>query len=464
MSNVTTTTQINADALTDREDAFIAKFKSRVIGQDAACEVALDVYRVLTNPLRDKTRPIGVYYLVGPSRTGKSYTPETLAEILHGSKKAVTRIQMADYNNDAQILDIKGAPPMYVGYQDPAKLKLNPEDVDPTSLLSSHNLKRVRLNSKLPVDIIILEEFEKGNADIFKLFMGIFDKGELRLGNGQVVDLRSAVFFLTSNIGMDTLARKATAKKIGFIQNEAETAITPELIAQTVKEAMREQFKPEFINRMDMVAIYKPLDHDETVRIVDTEIEMVRERIAASLPAFKVFELEVSLEAKAYLANKAKENGGSIAELKRVMNRLVLNPLGREINQGKIAGASVVHVVVKDGALAFDIVDPSFELTTKAAETQVQPRGRLSLNKKTYKVTATAPSFEELSSIVGDAQHDLAEIYGIKWGVLTINRMQSPVSGPFMLKAMPTQMKNFANEYPEFEVVEVTDVASNPAA
>ncbi len=464
MNNVTTSIEINPESLTVREDAFMNKFESIVIGQPSANEVALSVYRNIVNPLRDNTRPIGIFYLAGPSRTGKTLTPETIAQILHGKASAVTRIQMADYNNDAQILDIKGAPPMYVGYQDPAKLKLNPTDTDPTSVLSSHNLNRVRLGSKVPVDIIILDEFEKANEDIYKLFMGIFDKGELRLGNGQVVNLRNAVFFLTSNIGMDTLARKAQARPIGFIQSNSKVEINPETIKETVTASMRERFKPEFINRLDMVAIYKPLNHDETLKIVDTEIELVRDRIASNLPAFKVFELALTNEAKAYLVARAKENGGTVANLKRVINQLIVNPLGREISSGKIAGGCVVNVAVEADKLVFQVKDPAFELASKADEAKTQPRGRLSLNKKLFKVTATAPSFEEISSVVADAQHDLAEIYGIKWGQMTINRMQSPVSVTFVIWAMPTQMKNFANEYPEFEVVEVTEEANNPAA
>lgn len=333
---------VDATELNASEQAFAEQFGSRVIGQPGAAQVALMAYNASKNPLRDRNRPIGIYYLVGQSRTGKSLTAEVLAEIFHGDRDALIRIQASDYEEDHQIMDIKGAPPSYVGYRDPKdpKHKLEEHEEDPYSVVSTHNLNRVRLGSKEKVNIVVIEEFEKSAYNFYKLWMGVFDKGTLKLGNGQTVDFTNTIFVLTSNLATDEL-EKMSKPGIGF-RNEVKE-LTQADVTSTVEKAMALRFKKEFRNRLDAVVIFKPLTNGDIANIVDAELRQVTDRIYDQVPRGSVFTLEFEQSAKDFLLAKA---GREVAELKRVIARELLQPLGRLLNpeSRKVNGGDLVRV------------------------------------------------------------------------------------------------------------------------
>lgn len=436
---------------TPSEEAFLNAFKSRIVGQPNAYEVATDAYTAMTNPLRDKTRPIGVYFLIGPSRTGKSYTGEVLAEILHGNKTALTRLQGADYGSEAQVLDLKGAPPMYVGYRDPDKQQLKPTDIDFSSVISNHNLNRVRVGSKVSVDIIVIEEFEKAHEDFYKLWMGVFDKGEMRLGNGKTVDFRNAIFIITSNLGMADLA-KLHSNKIGFIQEKA--TVTEADVQNVVNKAIALHFKPEFLNRLDKIVIFKPLNEGETLQVVDSELTLVAERIAHNLSIERQFEFKCTVSAKSLLLAKAMENGGSVAELKRVINRMLVGPLGRELAKGSIGGGDLVRVSVQDGNFKFAIKHSSTSQGNLV--NNVTNRTYPSVSATTYVLTLTGGDLEDLSSLLACLQHDLQAIYEIPWQKLKIDKesMQAQIT----VSATKIQISNLRTYYPELAIESLRQV------
>ncbi|MBY0359790.1 MAG: AAA family ATPase [Candidatus Obscuribacterales bacterium] len=320
---------LDALAPSPGELAFIQEFGARVIAQPDALEVARLAYRSYKNPLRDKSRPIGVYYLVGPSRTGKSLTGEVLAEIFHGDRNALIRIQASDYEEDHQILDIKGAPPSYIGYRDPhdPKNKLDISDEDPTSIVSNHNLRRARRGSKEKVNIVIIEEFEKSTYDFYKLWMGVFDKGKLKLANGQTVDFTNTIFILTSNLGTDELEKLSSAQ-LGF--QRGERTLSPDEIKSVVQTAMRRRFRREFRNRLDKIVIFRQLTKVDMRNIVDAEIKQVSERIFLQMSSATYFVMKVEDSAKTFLLAKC---GTEIAELKRVINQELMMPLGRLLDE-----------------------------------------------------------------------------------------------------------------------------------
>jgi ATP-dependent Clp protease ATP-binding subunit ClpB len=324
------------------EEAFVHQFSRRVVGQPAAEEIARMAHNAYSNPFRDKNRPIGIYFLVGPSRTGKSLTGEVLAEIFHGDAKALTRLQCADYEADHQVADLKGSPNGYVGYKDPDKYKVNPEDEDATSIISAHNLKRVRLQSDKEVDIVILEEFEKSGYDFYKLWMGVFDKGVLRLGNGKLVDFTNTIFVLTSNLGMDKLEKQSKGS-IGFT-NTAK-AITRNDVASVVDEEMKLRFKPEFRNRLDAVVIFQPFTGGDLSRVVEAEVALLQERINKQAPGGKKFTITVDKSARDKLL---AATGNNVAELKRVIAAQINIPLGRLYNTGKITAGCTLFVTYSD--------------------------------------------------------------------------------------------------------------------
>lgn len=342
MSKTTQFTIVNTTEISGSEKVFVNGFASRVVGQPAALSIAQLAYRSARNPLRDRTRPIGIYYLVGPSRTGKSLTGEVLAELFHGRREALTRIQASDYEQDHQILDIKGAPPSYIGYRDPqdAKNRLEPDEVDPSSIISTHNLKRVKLGSKERVDIIVIEEFEKSSYDFYKLWMGVFDKGKLKMANSQTVDFTNTIFVLTSNLATDELEKMASGG-IGF--GSQPKILNEDDVKSVVDRAMMRRYKKEFRNRLDAVVIFKPLTMADMTNVIDAEIRLLGERIFLQMTSSTYFELCVEPSAKFFLLARS---GTEVAVLKRVLNSEVLMPLGRLLDDDnrRIHGDDIVRI------------------------------------------------------------------------------------------------------------------------
>lgn len=356
------------------EEAFVHQFGRKIVGQPAAEQFAAMVHNLYTNPFRDKTRPIGVFYLVGPSRTGKSYSGEVLAELVHGTADALTRLQCGDYEEDHQVADLRGAPPGYIGFKDPEKLKLEEDDEDPTSLISTHNLMRMRMKSGKVIDIVLLEEFEKSGFDFYKFWMGAFDKGKVKLSNGKVVDFTNTVFILTSNLGMDQLENLAKGS-IGFTGGPK--TITQSEVAGVVDEEMKKRYKPEFRNRLDAVLIFQPFKAEELAKVVITEVARVQERIDKQTPAGQRFKLVCDEGARKQLL---LQTGTNVGELKRVMQTELLTPLGRLFNLGKLPPGCTVTVSYNDVAGRYDYTmvpgAPIAEADPEPGEVVVETRAR----------------------------------------------------------------------------------------
>ncbi len=369
----TVTINLDPSRVNQKEEWFVRQFSKQVIGQPEALQVALQAYDAANNPLRDMSRPIGIYLLIGPSRTGKTLTAETLALLLHGNKDALIRLQGGDYRQEHQLLDLKGAPPSYVGYKDPAEGKgaLAENEVDPVSVISSHNMKRVRLGSDSTVNIILVDESEKAHPEFFKLWMGIFDTGTLRLGNGEMVDFSNTIFIMTSNLGMAAVEKLARGG-IGFTNNARD--VTREDVQSVVERALVQVYPPEFRNRIDAVVIFQPLQHSDMKNIVNHEIELVQERIDKQLPRGRSFALRVTEAAQDFLLQETLNKHNSIAEVKRVVNRQIETPLGRELQRGTIKGGDVVQVSLgADGALSFALERGVSEEESLAARVAAQP-------------------------------------------------------------------------------------------
>lgn len=369
------TIELDPSRVNLKEEWFVRQFSERVIGQPEALQVALQAYDAAHNPLRDMSRPIGIYLLIGPSRTGKTLTAETLALLFHGNKDALIRLQGGDYRQEHQVLDLKGAPPSYVGYKDPGegKGKLAENEVDPVSVISNHNMKRVRLGSDSNVNIILVDESEKADAEFFKLWMGIFDTGTLRLGNGEMVDFSNTIFIMTSNLGMAAVEKLARGG-IGFTNSARD--VTREDVQSVVERALVQVYPPEFRNRIDAVVIFQPLQHNDMRNIVKHEIMLVQERIDKQLQRGQSFALKVTEAAQDFLLQETLNKHNSIAEVKRVVNRQIETPLGRELQRGTIKGGDVVRVSLgADGVLSFAIERGASEEESIAARVAAQPSG-----------------------------------------------------------------------------------------
>ncbi|HEY9787064.1 MAG TPA: AAA family ATPase [Candidatus Obscuribacterales bacterium] len=337
---------VNLDELSPAEEEFGERFDARLVGQPEARQIALDVRTAYKNPIRNKKRPLGIYYLVGKSRRGKSLLAQVLAYLFHGDPEALTRLTAEDYSDDSDMHGLIGAPPRYVSWRKPISdlSKLTREQlmqVDGYSVVTNWNRVRVRINSKETIDVVVLEEFEKADGDFYKFWMEVFDKGKKVLANGEVADFTNTVFIITSNLAMDKVEKEERGG-IGF--NARPCKLTHDRIVHIVDEEMRRRYKPEFRNRLDGVVVYRELGRDDVRKIVDVEISLLKDRIIEQMPRGSDFTLEVETNAGDFLLMQAKDE---VAELKRVIARHLEKPLGRmldEDNPDRVLGGDLVKV------------------------------------------------------------------------------------------------------------------------
>lgn len=330
------------------EQADRAHFKSRVIGQDEAVKAALDAVARARNPLRDPDRPIAVIYELGPSRTGKTLIAETLAELLHGDKECMVKINGGNYKQRHEVARLIGAPPGYLGHKsgDGTDSQGRPgakEDVDTHAKLTRKNLVASRGKSKTEVTIVLLDEANLMHADFDDVLMAIFDKGQLDMGNNLVTDFRDCIIILTSNIGMDEVKRK-TRRKMGFNQSLEPAAITHEDVETTVKAALEERYRPEWLNRIDQFVIFRQLEGVQLFAIVDVELEKFYQRMERRLPRGQMFHLEVDETAKKFLLASALADNGNIAQLKRKIQLYLIDPIGNLLTRNHIGNGDVLVV------------------------------------------------------------------------------------------------------------------------
>lgn len=467
--------------MTTGEREFVGEFGRQIVGQPEIVSVAQMIYTAYKNPLRDKKRPLGIYYLVGKSRTGKSKTARALAQIFHGDEEALTRISAGGYDDAHEMSDIKGAPPSYVGYRDPAdpKHKLEPHDVDSYSLISPHNLRRVRLGSGEVIDIIVIEEFEKACPDFFKFWMDAFDRGKITLRNGEVVDLSNAVFILTSNLATDEIDRYEQGG-MGLV-NKGRKA-THAVIKEEVEKAMRATYRKEFRNRLDAVIVFRDLTAEDIAAIVNLEIDGVQDRIIDQMPRGEEFVLDVQPAARKFLLAAAD---GEVAELKRSIERHLMQRLGRLLSGGKIKGGDLVRVDHVEGSseLTFAVakgaakqaladkmeINPNDDTPETRKGLAFQRRVSRAKQKaksekdevKTFKVGVFRPSQDDFVDQLRNLMRDIKLVVEARIVAVT-TPMERPWRGEVVIKATAEQVALLRDICPELEIVPVADEGRAP--
>jgi ATP-dependent Clp protease ATP-binding subunit ClpB len=279
--------------------------RQRVVGQDEALAAVAAAVRRARAGLQDPNRPIGSFIFLGPTGVGKTETARALAEFLFDDERAMIRIDMSEFMEKHSVSRLIGAPPGYVGYEEGGYLT-----------------EAVR---RRPYSVVLFDEIEKAHPDVFNVLLQILDDGRLTDGQGRTVDFKNTVLILTSNIGSQWIA------ELGEDQREE--------MERRVMEALRAQFKPEFLNRIDEVVIYHQLGREHIRRIVDIQLEHVRKLVAE-----RRIELEFSDEARALLAEKGWDPHYGARPLKRVIQRMVQDPLALRILEGAFPDGSKVHV------------------------------------------------------------------------------------------------------------------------
>ncbi len=291
----------------------------RVIGQREAVTAVANAVRRARAGLQDPNRPTGSFIFLGPTGVGKTETARALAEFLFDDERALVRLDMSEYMEKHAVARMIGAPPGYVGYEEGGQLT-----------------EAIR---RRPYSVVLFDEIEKAHPDVFNVLLQILDDGRLTDSQGRTVDFRNTVLIMTSNIGSQYLIEAGTG---GVAWEQAETK---------VMELLRQAFKPEFLNRVDDIIIFRPLSHEDIGKIVDIQIKRV-ERLLAD----RKITIEVTPAAKQLVVAEGYDPVYGARPLKRAIQRLLQNPLAVAVLEGEYTEGDRVRVDrAKDGnALSFE--------------------------------------------------------------------------------------------------------------
>ena len=290
------------------------RLRRRVVGQDEALEAIAAAIRMARAGLSDPNRPIGSFLFLGPTGVGKTELARALAEFLFDDERAMVRLDMSEYMEKHTVSRLIGAPPGYVGFDEGGQLT-----------------EAVR---RRPYCVVLLDEMEKAHADVFNVLLQILEDGRLTDGKGRTVDFKNTLVIMTSNLGSQVIK---------------ELNRDYEAMEREVRKVLEAQFKPEFLNRVDEVIIFKPLGKDAILKIVGLQLELLAKRLGD-----RKIGLEVGQEAKELLAERGFDPVYGARPLKRVIQRDVQNPLAMKILAGEYGeGDTVVVGVDKAGEIAF---------------------------------------------------------------------------------------------------------------
>ncbi|MBM3841517.1 MAG: ATP-dependent chaperone ClpB [Verrucomicrobia bacterium] len=290
----------------------------RVIGQDEAVSAVADAVIRAGSGLKDPKRPIGSFIFLGPTGVGKTELARALAGSLFDSEENMIRIDMSEYMEKHAVARLIGAPPGYVGYEEGGQLT-----------------EAVR---RRPYTVVLFDEIEKAHPDAFNVLLQILDDGRLTDNQGRTVDFKNTILIMTSNIGSPYL-----------IENAGETGEIGEEVRKKVMAELRAGFRPEFLNRVDDIVLFKPLTLPEIKRIVDLLLKLLRARLVD-----RRIELELSDAAKEHIAREGYDPVYGARPLKRFLQRHVETPLSRKLIAGEITEGSRVTVAFKKGELGFE--------------------------------------------------------------------------------------------------------------
>jgi len=296
----------------------------RVVSQDEAIAVIAHAVRRSRAGIKDPKRPIGAFVFLGPTGVGKSLLARALAEFMFGDEEALLQLDMSEYMEKFNVSRLIGAPPGYVGYEEGGQLT-----------------EKVR---RRPYSVILLDEIEKAHPDVFNLLLQVFEDGRLTDSFGRKIDFRNTIVIMTSNVGAE-LIRKTSS--LGFKAQKEE--ITYEDMKGKLLEEVKRTFKPEFLNRIDDIIVFRPLAKEDLQRIVDIELGYVRERLKE-----QQIGLEVEQEAKDFLIEKGFDTFFGARPLKRTIQRFLEDPLASEIISKRFKEGSKVKVLRKNEELIFE--------------------------------------------------------------------------------------------------------------
>lgn len=318
-----------------------AALRELILGQDSAIEAIAPYVELSMAGLAPEGRPAGVFLLLGPTGTGKTRTVEALAKVLHGSDRHLLRIDCGEFQLDHEVAKLIGAPPGYLGHRE-------------THPMLSQQKVNAMTSERSPISLILFDEIEKAAPSFSRILLAVLDRATLKLGDNTSVNFENSLIFLTSNLGSRAMLSELSGG-VGFSTGQAQSeGGSRSKLSRIALNEVRRRFSPEFVNRIDEVVTYQPLDRTALEGILTLQLAVLRDHIQSRLGS-ESFELILSSRAHRFLLDAGASAAYGARELKRAIHRLLMQPLARQLARKQIPVASTVHVDanVRDGTLEF---------------------------------------------------------------------------------------------------------------
>jgi len=306
---VTQMMETEAERLLHMED----RLHEQIVGQDEAISAVSDAIRRARSGLKDPKRPIGSFIFIGPSGVGKTELAKALAEFMFDNEEALVRIDMSEYREQHNASRLFGAPPGYVGYEEGGQLT-----------------EAVR---RRPYRVILFDEIEKAHPEVWNSLLQILDDGRLTDGQGRTVNFRNTVLIMTSNLGTEFVRKSGT---LGFLQTEGDEE--DKIAHQKIEKALKDTFRPEFLNRIDEIITFSKLSLDEMKEIVDLQLQDIRERLNE-----RGLEVDLTAKAREWLAETGYDPAFGARPLRRLITRVLANPIANRILRGEFGPGDSVR-------------------------------------------------------------------------------------------------------------------------
>jgi len=303
--------------------------RAKIVGQEEAVQAMVDLYQVFCAGLNSPGRPIGSLLFLGPTGSGKTRIVEAAAEILFGDRRAVIKVDCGEFQHSHEISKLIGSPPGYLGHRETHPL------ITQEALAASHT-------EKLKLSFLLLDEIEKASDALWQLLLGMLDRATLTLGDNRRVDLSQTVIFMTSNLGGAEITELMHGG-MGFIQPEDLPMKGLDVkVARTAVEAARRNFSPEFMNRLDKIVVFHPLNGEQLAEVLEIELGQVQKRVLETLNG--QFQFRVTDAGREFLLHEGTDQRYGARHLKRAIEQRVVFPMANLLATGQVKAGEILCI------------------------------------------------------------------------------------------------------------------------
>jgi ATP-dependent Clp protease ATP-binding subunit ClpB len=362
---------------------FKTSLAAKIVGQEEGVQALVDLYQVFCAGLNSPGRPVGNLLFLGPTGSGKTRIVEAAAEILFGDPRAIIKVDCAEFQHSHEIAKLIGSPPGYLGHRETHPL------ITQEALSANHT-------DKLKLSFLLFDEIEKASDALWQLLLGMLDKATLTLGDNRRVDLSQTVIFLTSNLGGGEITELMQGG-IGFVQPK-DKPITglDQKVERTAIEAARRKFSPEFMNRLDKVVVFHPLQRDQLEEVLEIELGQVQQRVLET--ARGQFLFRVTPAAREFLLTEGTDQRYGARHLKRAIERNIVYPLANLLATEQVHVGDLVRIDWDGVAKALSFVRESEGALIETPEPMVSRAAAIQEARDGKAVDAPAVAAADASS------------------------------------------------------------------